>query len=36
MLLDTEFIKLPLRFDVDRLAEEVSQFSEDEWRPHPQ
>ena len=35
MKLDTEFYKLPLRFDSDRLVEEVSAFTEDEWRPHP-
>ncbi len=36
MKLDTEFYKLPLRFDAARLAEEVLQFTEAEWRPHPQ
>jgi len=36
MRLKTEFIRLPLRFDVARLASEVSQFGEDAWRPHPQ
>jgi uncharacterized protein (TIGR03032 family) len=36
MKLDTEFYKLPLRFDSARLAEEVLQFAEAEWRPHPQ
>ena len=34
--LDAEFYQLPLRFDAARLAEEVLQFSEDEWRAHPQ
>lgn len=34
--LDTEFYKLPLIFDSARLAEEVLQFREDEWRRHPQ
>src|SRR5688572_28982534 len=33
--LASEFHKLPLRFDAARLAAEVLQFSEDEWRPHP-
>lgn len=36
MRLDTPFYRLPLKYDVQRLAEEVSQFSEDEWLPHPQ
>lgn len=36
MKLDTEFCKLPLCFDADRLAHEVAQFSEAEWRAHPQ
>jgi uncharacterized protein (TIGR03032 family) len=34
--LDTPFLRLPLRFDADRLAAEVSQFAEAEWRAHPQ
>jgi uncharacterized protein (DUF934 family) len=34
--LDREFYQLPLRFDAARLAEEVLQFSEDDWRAHPQ
>jgi uncharacterized protein (TIGR03032 family) len=34
--LDTEFYKLPLRFDVKRLNEEIAQFSEADWRAHPQ
>lgn len=34
--LDTEFYKLPLRFDSKRLAEEVLQFTEEEWRAHPE
>jgi len=34
--LDTEFYRLPLRLDAARLAGEASQFSEAEWRPHPQ
>jgi uncharacterized protein (TIGR03032 family) len=36
MKLDTEFLQLPLRFDPVRLADEVRQFSESEWRPHPE
>ena len=36
MKLDTEFYKLPLQFDVKRMAEEVAQFSESDWRKHPQ
>jgi uncharacterized protein (TIGR03032 family) len=34
--LDSEFHRLPLRLDAARLAEEVRQFSEEEWRAHPQ
>src|SRR2546423_3785910 len=34
--LDTEFYRLPLTFDPERLAEEVLQFNEEEWRAHPQ
>jgi len=34
--LESEFYRLPLRFDSERLAEEVLQFSENEWCPHPQ
>jgi hypothetical protein len=36
MRLHRPFIKLPFTFDYDRLAEEVRQFGETEWRPHPQ
>ena len=36
MKLDTEFYKLPLRFDVKRLNDEISQFTESDWRGHPQ
>lgn len=36
MKLDTEFCKLPLHFDVERLKYEVSQFAKEDWRPHPQ
>src|SRR4051794_25995141 len=36
MRLDTEFRKLPIRFDAERLAWEVAQFTEDDWRCHPQ
>lgn len=34
MKLDTEFIKLPLLFDAERLQQEVAQFAEDEWMGH--
>lgn len=34
MRLPQPFIKLPLTFDHKRLAEEISQFGEDEWRAH--
>ncbi|MFY9821499.1 MAG: TIGR03032 family protein [Thermoanaerobaculia bacterium] len=36
MRLDTEFIKLPLRFDAERLAAAVAGVPEAAWRPHPQ
>lgn len=36
MRLDTEFYKLPLHFDVKRLQQEIAQFTEEDWRPHPQ
>ena len=36
MRLDTEFIKLPLAFDVERMRAEVEAISADSWRPHPQ
>ena len=34
--LDQEFYQLPLAFDAARLAAECLQFSEEEWRAHPQ
>lgn len=34
MKLDSEFFRLPLKFDVDRLVHEASAFAEAEWRPH--
>ncbi len=34
--LESEFYRLPLRFDAARLAEEALQFREEEWCPHPQ
>jgi len=33
--LPARFYRLPVRFDVPRLAAEVAQFSEAEWRRHP-
>ena len=36
MRLANEFIRLPLKFDVQRLAEEVNAFDETEWMPHVQ
>jgi uncharacterized protein (TIGR03032 family) len=36
MKLETEFCKLPLQFDADRLSVEVAQFSETDWRAHPE
>lgn len=35
MKLDTEFYRLPLRFDAQRLAQEVGALTQDKWRPHP-
>jgi hypothetical protein len=35
MRLQSAFIKLPFRFDVDRLAKEVLQFTELDWVGHP-
>jgi hypothetical protein len=34
MRLDTEFVKLPLLFDVEQLRKEIGQFSEEEWIAH--
>lgn len=34
MKLETEFVKLPLLFDVERLRKEIAQFSEDQWMAH--
>lgn len=36
MKLDTEFVRLPLDFDAERMAEEVLAVPEEAWRPHPQ
>lgn len=36
MRLKSEFIRLPLSFDIQRLAQEAQQFSEYEWDYHPQ
>jgi hypothetical protein len=36
MRMHRPFIPLPLRFDPERLAAEIGQFGEDDWRPHPQ
>ncbi|HET7844544.1 MAG TPA: TIGR03032 family protein [Xanthomonadales bacterium] len=36
MRLPRPFIRLPLRFDVDRLRAEVAAFAPSDWRPHPQ
>lgn len=35
MKLSAEFFRLPYRFDVDRLVEEVSGIPESSWIPHP-
>jgi uncharacterized protein (TIGR03032 family) len=34
--LDRPFIRLSLRFDAARLAEEIARFAESDWRPHPE
>ena len=36
MRLATEFVRLPLKFDVERLTQEVLAFDESEWMPHVQ
>lgn len=35
MRLISEFIKLPLCFDVKKLQQEIAAFDEDDWCPHP-
>ena len=35
MRLSKPFIRMPFRFDADRLAEEVRQFAADRWMAHP-
>jgi hypothetical protein len=35
MQLEQLFYKLPLRFDTQRMAEEIAQAPEAAWRPHP-
>lgn len=32
----TEFIRLPFKFDVERLIHEVNAFDDSEWLPHVQ
>lgn len=36
MRLPSEFIRLPFTFDPAPLVEEVLQFAESDWRPHPE
>lgn len=36
MKLPSEFIRVPLRFDIERLQSEVLAVPEESWRPHPQ
>ncbi|MGD1921335.1 MAG: hypothetical protein ACFCAD_22055 [Pleurocapsa sp.] len=36
MKLDTEFYKLPFSFDIQRLQQEITQFDQGDWLPHPQ
>lgn len=35
MKLESEFIRLPFKFDVARLTAEVAQFAESDWMAHP-
>ena len=35
MRLSKPFIRLPFRFDAERLASEAAQFAEADWMPHP-
>jgi len=35
MKLATPFVQLPIRFDSERLAYEIGQFTESEWNAHP-
>lgn len=35
MQLSSEFIQLPLTFDVQRMASEISNFHSSDWKPHP-
>ncbi|MFK5950015.1 MAG: aspartyl/asparaginyl beta-hydroxylase domain-containing protein [Methylococcales bacterium] len=35
MKLESEFYKLPLKFDIERMIYEVNSFSESDWVPHP-
>lgn len=35
MKLDSEFYRLPLRFDTERLKLEATSFAESDWIPHP-
>ncbi|MEZ5961202.1 MAG: sulfotransferase [Hyphomonadaceae bacterium] len=36
MRLQARFIQLPLKYDAERLAKEVTKFGEECWLPHPQ
>ncbi|WHZ19974.1 MAG: SEC-C motif domain protein [Rhodanobacteraceae bacterium] len=36
MKLQVPFVQLPVRFDAERLANEVRALGEEAWRPHPQ
>lgn len=36
MRLATEFIRLPFKFDAEKLSQEVLAFDDSEWMPHPQ
>lgn len=36
MKLNARFIQLPVAYDAERLASEISALGEDAWRPHPE
>lgn len=36
MKLQVPFIQLPIRFDVERMTDDVRALGDDAWRPHPQ
>lgn len=36
MKLPAEFLRLPVQFDAERLAEEIDAVPQEDWQPHPQ